>query len=129
MELPGRSLLMGRSLLRSLADFVITKVFPTSKAHVLPRREDGSRALHLDQQTRKKPGKNGIESEVFGRRWARCREGVAVNTKVTLECRNRKRKRAPVRKHPLSTLQNARLSNGNRGSDRDSHSGCLSGTC
>jgi hypothetical protein len=32
---------MGRSLLRSLAEFVITKVFPTSKAHVLPRTKYG----------------------------------------------------------------------------------------
>lgn len=38
---------MGRSLLRSLADFVITKVFPSSKAHVLPRIED--RATLPDQ--------------------------------------------------------------------------------
>jgi hypothetical protein len=37
---------MGRSLLRSLADFVITKVFAASKAHVLPRMEDRTTDLN-----------------------------------------------------------------------------------
>lgn len=54
---------MARSLLRSLADFVITKVFPASKAHVLPRIEAGVRGPNETALKRLNAEETGTKSE------------------------------------------------------------------
>ncbi len=50
---------MARSLLRSLAEFVITKVFDASKAHVLPRMQQVFPGAAKRKKKRLTPEKRG----------------------------------------------------------------------